>query len=479
MSKIDNVSDLIISSDKKMSDVMLQLNKNIRGICFIVDDNKIAGVITDGDIRRAILNNFNKNDLVSNFMNKNFISLPISSSNEEIKDSLSSKIKYIPLVNDNQEIIDVASFENYRTIPVMEPKLSENASLYVQECLETNWISSKGKYVNKFENEFSKINNNLNALSVSNGTVALHLALVALDVKNGDEVIVPNFTFASCINAIIHTGAKPIIVDIEPDTWCIDHKLIKNSITQNTKAIMPVHLYGMPCNIEEILNIAHSCNLKVIEDCAEAIGSKWQGKPVGTFGEAATFSFFGNKTITTGEGGMIIFRDKQVYEKAKILRDHGMSTKKRYWHDYVGFNYRMTNLQAAVGYSQMEQFSNIIQKKRSIAERYTSNLSNLKGIKLLPGDTNNAYHSYWLYSLQLEESIDRDKVINKLLNHGIEARPVFYPLNEMPIYKPFINHNNFPISKIVAKTSLSLPSSLNLDNAQIDHICDTFKSIIS
>ena len=479
MSKIDNVNNLIISSDKKMSDAMLQLNKNIRGICFIVDDNKIVGVITDGDIRRAILNNFTKNDLVSKFMNREFVSLPFNSSNEKIRNNLSSKIKYIPLINDNQEIVDIASFENYRTIPVMEPKLSENASLYVQECLETNWISSKGKYVNKFENEFSKVNDNLNALSVSNGTVALHLALVALGIKHGDEVLVPNFTFASCINAIIHSGAKPIIVDIEPDTWCIDHKLIKNLITKNTKAIMPVHLYGMPCNIEEILNIAHSCNLKVIEDCAEAIGSKWQGKPVGTFGEAATFSFFGNKTITTGEGGMIIFKDNKIYDKAKILRDHGMSVKKRYWHDHVGFNYRMTNLQAAVGYSQMEQFNNIINKKRSIAERYTANLSDLNGIKHLPGDTDKAYHSYWLYSLQLEERIDRDEVISKLLNRGIEARPVFYPLNEMAIYKSFITHNYFPISKIVSRSSLSLPSSLNLDNAQIDHICDTLKSTIS
>ncbi len=462
-----------------MSDAMLKLNENIRGICFVVDDRKIVGIVTDGDIRRAILNNFSKDDVISEFMNKEFISLPSDSTNNKIRDSLSSKIKYIPLINKLGEITDFASYENYRTIPVMEPKLSQNASLYVQECIDTNWISSKGKYVTKFEDEFSKINRNYKALSVSNGTVALHLALISLGIGKGDEVIVPNFTFAASINSIIHSGATPIIIDVEPDTWCINAKQIEKVVTPRTKAIMPVHLYGMPCKIDEIMSIAKTLNLFVIEDCAEAIGSKWKNTPVGTFGDAATFSFFGNKTITTGEGGMIIFKNDKNFKKAKILRDHGMSSKKKYWHDYVGYNYRMTNLQAAVGVSQMEQFDQIINKKREIAYRYSENLKDLSSIEKLPMDNENTFHSYWLYSIQLKKTIDRDNLISKLLNEGVEARPVFYALNEMPVYKAFAGLSDFPVSRNITNTSLSLPSSLNLDEAQIDHVCFVLKKSLS
>ena len=360
----NHLDNLYVNLDSKLSDVMLAIDKNGKGVCFITNEKKLVGMMSDGDVRRTILKGGKLDDPTENYMNKQFAFLHVDSSANDIRKLLEKGYRYVPLVNTENQLVDVASSENYRSIPVMEPSLPENASVYVQECLETNWISSQGKYIQKFERQFEQLHNSRFCLSVSNGSVALHLSLVSLGIKKGDEVLVPNLTFAATINAVIHAGATPVICEVNEVDWNIDLKSMKNNLTKKTKAIIPVHLYGMPCNMDDVMTFANENSLIVVEDTAEAIGSKWKNKLAGTFGDAATFSFFGNKTITTGEGGMISFKDEEIFNKALLLRDHGMSKKKKYWHNEVGYNYRMTNMQAAIGVAQMENFNQIIQKKK-------------------------------------------------------------------------------------------------------------------
>ena len=308
--------------------------------------------------------------------------------------------------------------------------------------------------------------------------LALHLALVALGIKEGDEVIIPDSTFAATINAVLYCNATPVICEINNETWCIDENEIKSLITSKTKAIIPVHLYGLPANMKEIMKIANNSNLFVLEDCAEAIGSKIDDKRVGTFGDCSTFSFYGNKTITTGEGGMVLFKNKKHFELGKLLRDHGMSNNKRYWHEIVGFNYRMTNLQAAVGVAQMERFEEIINKKREIFNFYNINLLNLKGISKMPFNSNNLYNSSWLYTLILDSSINRDKLIHKLNQLGIELRPSFCSLSEMPPYKNFRKSLNLKNSYLLSKNGVSLPSSIMLNKIQLKFIVKSFADVL-
>ena len=336
---------IICSEKNSLRKALKIIDKNAMGVCFVVDkSNKLRGILTDGDIRRALLKNAELDSNVKDHMNKKFLALPINSDIDQVNKYLQKKkYKVIPLCNNQGEVVDFADRDHLRSIPILSPSLNGNELNYLNDCITTNWISSKGKYVSKFENIFEVLHPNYYALAVSNGTTALHLALVAMGIKDGDEVIVPDSTFVATINAVLYCNATPVICEINNKTWCIDDNEIKSLITSKTKAIIPVHLYGQPANMKEIMKIANDNNLFVLEDCAEAIGSKIGNKRVGTYGDCSTFSFYGNKTITTGEGGMIIFKNKKHYELGKLLRDHGMSNKKRYWHEMVGFNYRMTN----------------------------------------------------------------------------------------------------------------------------------------
>ncbi len=371
--------------------------------------------------------------------------------------------------------------QNNSFIPVYEPVLKGNEWNYLKECIKTNWISSKGKFIEQFEASFANYNNVAYALTTSNGTTALHLALISLGIKKGDEVIVPDLTFAASINSILYCGAKPILVDIERDTFNIDTHLIEQKITSVTKAIMPVHLYGNPCNMDDIIKIANKYKLFVIEDSAEAFGSEYKSKKVGTFGDSGCFSFYGNKTITTGEGGMIVYKDKKLYEKAKILRDHGMDPQKPYWHQHVGYNYRMTNMQAAIGLAQLERANNIISRKIEIANVYKEHLCDIDGIHFPFVDKNNL-NTYWLVSIVLDSKlkINRDELQKGLFNFGIDSRPFFYPIHIMPPYHNlFDKRESFPNSSFISAHGLSLPSSVNLTNNKIKYICQKIKEIIN
>jgi perosamine synthetase len=356
-------------------------------------------------------------------------------------------------------------------IPIMKPNLEGNELKYVSDCVETKWISSQGYYVTKFEQLVGDYIGSPYSLAVSNGTVALHLALVSLGIGKGDEVIVPDMTFAASVNAIMHAGATPVLVDVDEKTFNISIKEIEKAINGKTKAIMPVHLYGNPCDMDSINKLAKVHNLKVIEDAAEAFGSVYKRKKVGSLSDASTFSFFGNKTITTGEGGIIIFKDKEVYERASILRDHGMKKDRRYWHEYLGFNYRMTNLQAAVGVAQMERVENIIEKKISLANYYIERFKVINEIKIPKTDSENSLNTFWLFTFLLNKKISREKFRNYLTDKGIETRPTFNCVHEMP---PYIGYGNgdFSISKLISQTGLSLPSFIDLKHTDLEYISD-------
>jgi len=471
---------LTIKSNDSLRKGLEKLNKSGLGTLFVVDENnKLIGILTDGTIRRSLLSNYTLESIVREVMKTDFVSFPVNTDNSIILAAINDTVKIIPLVDELNHLVDYASINKIRKISIASPVLSGNELAYVTECIKTNWISSQGKYVRLFEDLFSKYHSDYQTLAVSNGTVALHLALLALGIGKDDEVIVPNLTFAASANAVLYTGATPILVDIDPINWNIDVSKLENCITPKTRAIMPVHLYGNPCNMDLIMRFAKIHNLIVIEDCAEALGSYYNEKPVGTFGDAATFSFYGNKTITTGEGGMIVFKDNKIAEKAAMLRDHGMKKNKRYWHEEVGYNYRLTNLQAAIGVAQFERLEDFVSAKRRIAKLYNESLGISKYFQL-PNEDINTTNSYWLYTciVELHSPFNRDELIYYLNSMGIETRPIFYPLHLMPPYSKFGNIDNLKCSLEIAQRGISLPSSVNLTEMELAYICNTILNFI-
>ena len=468
----------IVAQSVSIRDALVVMDAFAKGICYVVEDLKIIGLLTDGDIRRALLRGASIDDTVDSVMNEHFVSLSIDSDTKIIRERFSTKISHIPLVDENGVLVDVADSSGNFRIPVLEPKMLGNELKYVTECIESNWISSQGKYVRSFETVFEEFHPGMQALAVSNGSVALHLALVSLGVTQGDEVIVPNITFAASANAIIHAGAHPVFCEIDKDSWCIDPVEAEKLITSNTKAIMPVHLYGQPCNMHALVELCRVHQLFLVEDCAEALGSEWKGRRVGTFGDAATFSFFGNKTISTGEGGMVLFRQQNYAKHARILRDHGMSAEKRYWHDRVGYNYRLTNLQAAIGVAQMEKFSLILDKKLRISIMYKDLLNGIDAIEKFPQEPVHSLHSNWLFSIVLTKGVDRDFVMSELLCRGVDTRPFFYPLNQMPPYRHYRGSLDFTYSDSISSKGLSLPTSLALTDEEMISITDSLRDIL-
>lgn len=471
---------LTIQSNDRLRKALEALNNSGLATLFVVDEKSmLVGILTDGTIRRSLLSDFTLDSIVIDVMKKEFISFPVNTENSVILEAINDSVKVIPLVDEQNRLVDYASINKIRRISIAAPLLAGNELAYVTDCIKSNWISSQGKYVRLFEDLFSQFHHNYPALAVSNGTVALHLALVALGIGESDEVIVPDLTFAASANAVIYTGATPVLVDIDPDSWNMDVDKAEALITPKTKAIMPVHLYGNPCNMEAIMALAKRYNLFVIEDCAEALGSYYKGQPVGIFGDAATFSFYGNKTITTGEGGMVVFKDKVVAERAAMLRDHGMKKTKRYWHEEVGYNYRLTNLQAAIGVAQFERLEDFVSAKRRIAKAYNEALSNFQYFQI-PAEDSDTINSYWLYTCLINPSapFDRDELMNYLNTKGVETRPVFYPLHIMPPYTSFARAEELGCSKYISQCGISLPSSVNLTELEVVYICNSIINFI-
>ena len=360
-----------------------------------------------------------------------------------------------------------------RNIPVYQPSLVGNEKKYVNECLDSTWISSKGKFVSQFEDEFADYIKVGNATSVSNGTVALHLALDTLGITSGDEVIVPTLTYIASVNAIALAGATPVFVDVMQDSWNIDFNQIESKVTLKTKAVMIVHLYGLPCEMDEIVRICKENNLYLIEDAAEAFGSKYRGNHVGTFGDISTFSFFGNKTITTGEGGMVVSNDRNLISRASYLKSQSVSSTREYWHDEIGYNYRMTNICAAIGLAQLEKADETISKKRQLADWYKEDLAGLDVDFQL--DDSTVFNSFWMVSILLKTEELRNKIRESLKANGIETRPLFYPAHTMPRFK---SNESFPVSESLSKRGMNLPSYPELSRSDITFICSEIKKAL-
>jgi perosamine synthetase len=352
-------------------------------------------------------------------------------------------------------------------IPIYRPHLGGNEKKYVNECLDSTWISSKGKFVSEFERKFADYMGIGHAATVSNGTTALHLALLTLGIGNGDEVIVPTLTYIASVNAISYTGATPVFVDSLATTWQMDPSDIRRKITGKTKGIVVVHLYGHPCEMDEIMSIAREFNLYVVEDCAEAFGTLYKDKHIGNFGHISTYSFFGNKTITTGEGGMVVTNDTTLYERAVHFKGQGLALNRQYWHDVIGYNYRMTNICAAIGLAQLEQAELFIKNKRRIAEWYIRGLQNLP--VEVHREVGDVFHTYWMFSILVEDEIDRDALRNHLEALGIETRPLFYPAHTMPMYAE--NNHRYPIAENLGRRGINLPSWPMLEESQVEWIC--------
>jgi perosamine synthetase len=310
-------------------------------------------------------------------------------------------------------------------------------------------------------------------VATSNGTAALHLALVALGISKEDKVLVPSLTFVAAANTVIYTGAKPEFVDSNPEYWCMDPSSIEEKIDSRTKAIVAVHLYGHPCDMDEIMRIAQDHELYVIEDCAEAHGAEYRGRKVGLFGTISCFSFYGNKIITTGEGGMCLTDDEELADRMRMLRDHGMSPNRKYWHEVVGFNYRMTNLQAALGVAQLKKIDRLIKKKMQIAADYKRLIKReLSGFVLAP-EMPWAKNVYWLYSVLVEKDL-RDRIIEQLGTKGIETRPFFYPLHKLPPYRSSLT---LPVAEELSARGLNLPSGSKLSRSQVEDVVEALHAM--
>lgn len=356
-------------------------------------------------------------------------------------------------------------------IPVYQPSLDGNEKKYVMECLDSTWISSKGEFVTKFEHEFAQYIGCHYAALVSNGTIALHLALLALGIGPGDEVIVPTFTYIASVNAIHYVGATPVFVDSLRDTWQMNPEEVEQKITSKTKAVIAVHLYGHPCDMDAIVRMTQDRNIFLVEDVAEAIGSEYKGKRVGGFGDISCFSFFGNKTITTGEGGMVLTNDSTLYDRVRRIRNQGNALDREYWNDIIGYNFRSTNICAAIGLAQLEQIDTFINRKLGIGNAYSERLRDV------PVDLHEAVgdvlHTKWMNSIIVHEVEERDELRAHLKDAGIETRPTFYPVHTMPMYSE--KYQRFPVAEYIGWRGINLPSWPGLSDEQLDYICDRIR----
>jgi len=367
-------------------------------------------------------------------------------------------------------------------IPVNEPLFDGNEKKYLNQCIDEGWISSEGPFVKEFEEKFSSYLGSRYGIAVCNGTVALETALFAAGITKGDEVIMPTFTIISCASAALRLGAKPVLIDSEPETWNMDVTQIGGKITDRTKAIMPVHIYGHPVDMDPVMKLAEEYDLKVIEDAAEVHGALYKGKKAGGIGDVGSFSFYANKIITTGEGGMVVTNDEETAERARSYRNLCFRPGRRFYHTELGENFRMTNLQAAVGVAQLEQIDRFVGIKRENAQRYTEGLEGLRGIKT-PVEKGWAKNVYWMYAIELSEElgITAEQMAAHLAEKGIGTRPFFLGLHEQPVFHRmglFVGER-YPVAERIARQGLYLPSGLTITDEQISEVVTAIREVLS
>jgi len=365
-------------------------------------------------------------------------------------------------------------------IPVCVPLLGGKELEYVTDCVRTNWISSKGRYVDEFEKGFARYCGVSEGVATTNGTAALHLALAGLGVGKGDEVIIPAFTMMSTAFAVLYCGATPVLVDAEPDTWNMDATALEAKVTDRTKVILPVHIYGHPCDMDPILGVARDHDLRVVEDAAEAHGALYRGKKTGGLGDCGCFSFYANKIITTGEGGMVVTSDPGLADRLRSLKDLAFRKDRRFLHTDVGFNYRMTNIEAAIGLAQLDRIDEFVEMRRAHAALYTRLLRGVRGIRF-PIERPWARNVYWMYSILLtgEFGMSREGLMQALERRGIETRTFFMPVHEQPVCQGLglFSGERYPVAEDIGRRGLYLPSGSGLTNGEIGEVCTAIREI--
>jgi perosamine synthetase len=372
-------------------------------------------------------------------------------------------------------------------VPVNEPLLGQLEVENVNECLKTGWISSAGRFIEEFEAQWANYCGRRYGIAVSNGSTALHAAIAALRLQPGDEVILPTFTIISCITAVLNGGGTPVLVDSDPRTWCMDVSQVEAKITPRTRAVMPVHIYGHPVQMDPLLDLAEKHNIAIVEDAAEAHGAEYLSREntwrrCGSFGLMSTFSFYANKLVTTGEGGMVVTDDPEVAEHCRSLRNLCFLPGRRFWHEELGFNFRLTNIQAAIGVAQIQRLDQIVERKRRMGHEYNRRLQDIRGLQL-PVEENWARNVYWMYGLVVDEDtgLDALRLARLLAERGVETRPFFVGMHEQPALQKrglFLNEH-YPVAEKIARQGLYLPSGLALTDQQRDYVCEVVHEVMS
>lgn len=375
-------------------------------------------------------------------------------------------------------------------IPVNVPLLNGNEKKYLIECIDTGWVSSEGPFVRRFEEGMANAVGRRHGIAVCNGTAALETAVSALDLQLGDQVVMPAFTIISCALAVVRCGYVPVLVDSDPVTWNMDVEKLKTKIeleveqkgNRKIKAIMVVHIYGLPVDMDPILEISEKYGLKVIEDAAEMHGQTYRGNPCGSFGDMSIFSFYPNKHITTGEGGMVLTDDDALAERCRALRNLCFQPEKRFFHEDLGYNFRMTNLQAALGVAQLEQLPEFVERKRRMGKKYTEKLLKVDGLELMPVRTDYADNIYWVYGLVLKDEVpfDAEEAIQRLRRTGIGTRPFFWPMHEQPVFRKrgLFAGEKYPVAERLARRGFYLPSGLALTDDQLDEVVEQVERLM-
>jgi perosamine synthetase len=471
-------SKMVIDSTMKIFEALKLIEETGTKILFVTKNTTFIGALADSDIRRFLLSGGDTKQIVENAVNKSAKFITVINNLEDVLAIFKSGIEYIPRLDEHGKIVDILAASENRFYPISEPDLSGRERDYLISAFDSGWISSTGPFVTLFEEKFNSYLSFGHSVSVSNGTQAIALALSTLGIKSGDEVIVPDLTFGATANAVVQIGATPVIAEVDESTWNIKTQSLKSLITSSTKAIIPVHLYGQPCDMKEIHKFASKNNLLVIEDAAEALGSIYDGKHVGYGSDAVIFSFYANKTISTGEGGMVVFKNELHAGRAKVIRSHGFSPSKRYWHESWGTNMRITNLQAAIGVAQLERVKSLVNKKIEIAKLYVWNINKyIPNQIIFPIENYGSTNSHWLFAVLLPKGISVEKIQNILESKSIETRRFFYPLHSQPAFSKFKSDNLYNASKLFER-GICLPSSTKLTKLDIQYISKEFASAV-
>jgi len=482
---IRKIDSIILNKDNTNMEAMERIDKTGLRMVLIVDENKkLLGIVTDGDIRRSILAGKEDATLLEDIMIREPItSLEGTPATELLEKMLENDIYGIPILDKEGIVKDIVFLSELKSIPLSSPDITHKEVEIINQVLATPFLSI-GPKIKEFEKKLADYIGVKYAIAVNSGTSGLHLCIRALDIKDGDEIITTPFSFISSANCALFERAKPVFADIDEKTLNIDVSKIEEKITSKTKAILVVHVFGQPCDMDKIMEIAKKNNLFLIEDACEAIGSEYKGKKVGSFGDMAVFSFYPNKPITTSEGGMVLTNNENLAKLCQSMRNQGRDEDdSELCHKRLGYNYRMLELSAALGVVQMERVSEILDKRQKVAELYNQKLRGIEGIKI-PYINLDVKLSWFVYVIQLDQNKfskqDRDRIMKELKAKGINCRIYFPPIHLQPLYKEMFGYKegDFPVTEKVADLTIALPFYNNLSEKQINYVCENFKEII-